>query len=253
MSEFSLFALFTAGLACVLPFANAYTQPVGANPLGNPIYTPNTGDIVPAGKEYNITWGPTTTGTVTLLLLKGPPTNAVPQYAIVESIDNTGSYLWTPSTDLEPTQGATGYGIQLIVDASGQYQYSTQFGISNSDYDSSNARNVQLSTATSPAAANVTSAPAWYGSGTAPIATAPGTASTGYFPCNSSIVQPTGSLTVPTSLQTSSAATKTNSGGVAYTSALASASTAAVSNSASGLATSFAGLVVAAGVAVFAL
>ncbi|KAH9833925.1 Ser-Thr-rich glycosyl-phosphatidyl-inositol-anchored membrane family [Teratosphaeria destructans] len=263
MSDFSLFALFTAGLACVVPFADAYTQPVGANPLGNPIYTPNSGDIVPAGKEYNITWGPTTTGTVTLLLLKGPSTNAVPQYAIVESIANSGSYLWTPSTDLEPTKGATGYGIQLIVDASGQYQYSTQFGISNDGHDASSGSSsgaapashdssAANSSAMSSAAANVTAVPTPYSPGTAPMPTVPGTASTGYLPGINSIVQPTGGMTVPTSLQTTPA--KSQPGGPAYTSALTSASTTgAVSNSASGLTTSFAGLVIAAGVAVFAL
>ena len=60
-----------------------------------------------------ITWNPTTQGTVTLVLLKGPSENAVPQYAIVEKTENDGSYVWTPSTDLEPTTGATGYGIQV--------------------------------------------------------------------------------------------------------------------------------------------
>lgn len=78
------------------------------------------------------TWDPTTPGTVTLVLLKGPATDAVPQYAIVEKTPNDGSYQWSPSTDLAP--GDTGYGIQLIDDATGQYQYTTQFGISNPDY-----------------------------------------------------------------------------------------------------------------------
>lgn len=32
MSDFSLFSLFTAGLACMVPFASAYTTPVGAEP-----------------------------------------------------------------------------------------------------------------------------------------------------------------------------------------------------------------------------
>jgi len=149
-SDFSLFSLFTAGLACFMPFANAYTQPVGAEPKGNPIYTPGLNSIVPVGQGYNITWGPTTTGTVTLLLLKGPSTNAVPQYAIAEKISNSGSYVWTPSNDLAP--GQTGYGIELIDDATGQYQYSTQFGISNSDYSSSSSSSTWSSSTTSSSA-----------------------------------------------------------------------------------------------------
>jgi len=31
-SDFSVFNLFAAGLACLVPFASAYTQPVGASP-----------------------------------------------------------------------------------------------------------------------------------------------------------------------------------------------------------------------------
>ncbi|KAI6945499.1 hypothetical protein KC341_g3 [Hortaea werneckii] len=139
-SDFSLFSLFAAGLACLVPVTNAYTQPTGSPETnrasqGNAIYTPGSTSVVPAGSPYEITWDPTTSGTVTLVLLKGPSNNAVPQYAIVEGIDNSGSYTWTPSEDLSPTDGPTGYGIELIVDATGQYQYSTQFGISNDGYD----------------------------------------------------------------------------------------------------------------------
>jgi hypothetical protein len=58
-------------------------------------------------------------------------------YAIVEGIANSGSYSWTPSTDLE--DDTTHYGIELIDDATGQYQYSTQFGISNPNYSSASS------------------------------------------------------------------------------------------------------------------
>ncbi|EMC99535.1 hypothetical protein BAUCODRAFT_339926 [Baudoinia panamericana UAMH 10762] len=138
-SDFSLFSLFTAGLACLLPVANAYTQPVGDAPSGNPISEPGLSSIVPAGQNYTITWQPTTDGTVTLVLLKGPASNAIPQYAIVENIPNSGSYVWFPSTDLAPTADATGYGIELICDSNGQYQYTTQFGISNPSYQAAAA------------------------------------------------------------------------------------------------------------------
>ncbi|KAF2168389.1 hypothetical protein M409DRAFT_21140 [Zasmidium cellare ATCC 36951] len=134
MSDFSMFSLFTAGLACLAPLAAAYTQPKGDAPEGNPISQPGLNSIVPVGEGFTITWDPTTKGTVTLVLLKGPSSNAVPQYPIVEKTDNDGSYVWTPSKDLAPSEGAEGYGIQLIDDATGQYQYTTQFGISNPDY-----------------------------------------------------------------------------------------------------------------------
>ncbi|KAF1816223.1 hypothetical protein P152DRAFT_445906 [Eremomyces bilateralis CBS 781.70] len=124
-SDFSVFALFTAGLSAVV---SAYTTPVG-EPSGNPILKPGLGDIVDAGKPYEITWDTTTPGFVTLVLLRGPSTNVEPLYPIVENTPNTGSYSWTPASDLE--DDVTGYGIQLIVDSTGQYQYSTQFGVSN--------------------------------------------------------------------------------------------------------------------------
>ena len=73
---------------------------------------------------------PTTKGPITLILLRGPSTNVVPIATIVSGIPNSGHYEWTPSESLEPD--TTHYGIKLVVDATGQYQYSTQFGISGS-------------------------------------------------------------------------------------------------------------------------
>ncbi|KAG9833071.1 hypothetical protein KCU98_g12494, partial [Aureobasidium melanogenum] len=129
-------ALFTAGLAAFAPLASAYTTPKG-DPTGNAIYEPGLNSIVPVGKPFTITWEPDTKGTVSLVLLHGPSTNCVPIHTIVEGIDNTGSYDWTPGTDLAPNK--TYYGIELVVDGTGQYQYSTQFGISNDDYKESSS------------------------------------------------------------------------------------------------------------------
>ncbi|KAK0307880.1 hypothetical protein LTR01_005212 [Friedmanniomyces endolithicus] len=155
--DFSFFSLFTAGLVCLVPFVNAYTQPTGTGPVGNPIYEPGLNSVVPVGQGFTVTWGPTNTtaGTVTLVLLKGPSTNAVPQYALVEKTPNNGKWVWTPSTDLAP--GDIGYGIQLIDDATGAYQYSTQFGISNPNYKpvstSSSASSTASTTSTKSASA----------------------------------------------------------------------------------------------------
>lgn len=124
--------LLTAALALLTPLTTAYTQPTGDSPSGNPIYTPGLNQIVPVGQPFQITWDPTTPqDTVTLVLLKGPSTNAVPQYPIIENLPNTGTFTWIPSVELADSAGPTGYGIQLIDDATGAYQYSTQFGISN--------------------------------------------------------------------------------------------------------------------------
>lgn len=268
--DFSLFSLFTAGLACLVPFASAYTKPVGDSPKGNPIYEPGLNSIVPAGENFTVTWDPTTEGTVTLVLLKGPSTNAVPQYAIAEKIKNSGSYVWTPSTDLAPQD--TGYGIQLIVDSNGQYQYTTQFGISNPNYQKSSSSSSSSTSSTctdsttvsksatisksatvsATATGNATTSGTitkYASTATGGAITGTGAPSSGYLPHNSSIVAPTGSITVPASLKTTASLTATTSSASATGSSTAAVQTGA----AAAMATSFVGFVIAAGVAVLAL
>ena len=127
----SMFGLFTAGLAAFAPLVSAYTTPTGDAPKGNPIAQPGLNTIVPVGSPFTISWDPTTQGTVSLILLKGPAENLQFVEAIAEMIPNSGSYSWKPENSLVASEGAKGYGIQLIDDATGQYQYTTQFGISN--------------------------------------------------------------------------------------------------------------------------
>lgn len=103
--------------------------PVG-EPSGNAITRP-LNEVVPACKPFTITWQPSTPNTVSVLLLKGPATNVVKfGPSLAEGIANSGSLAWTPAATLEATAGPNGYGIQIIDDVTGQYQYSTQFGIS---------------------------------------------------------------------------------------------------------------------------
>ncbi|GAQ44337.1 hypothetical protein AtubIFM55763_011440 [Aspergillus tubingensis] len=140
----------TALVSALAALASAYTQPdYSQSPTGNAILTPELNQIVPAGKPFEITWDPTTSGSVSLVLLRGPSTNVVPLETIVENIGNSGSYSWTPSTTLEPD--TTHYGILLVVEGTGQYQYSVQFGISNPAYSSSSS--VAAATSTTAAAA----------------------------------------------------------------------------------------------------
>ncbi|KAJ5550862.1 hypothetical protein N7535_001199 [Penicillium sp. DV-2018c] len=109
--------------------ATAYTTPdYSKDPSGNAIVSPGLNEIVPEGKTYTIKWEPTTQGPVSLVLLRGPSTNVKPLKTLAESIPNSGSFKWTPGTDLEAD--TTHYGLLLVVEGTGQYQYSTQFGIS---------------------------------------------------------------------------------------------------------------------------
>lgn len=203
---------FFAGLAA------AYHAPVG-QPTGNAITAPLI-EVVPAGKPYTIKWTADSPNKVSLLLLKGPSSNAVFNQVIVESIDNTGSFTWTPPTTLEGTDGPGGYGIQLIDDVDGHYQYSTQFGISN-DKPASSSAEPTSSSAPAPSetpsgyAVSTPSSSAYEASST-PVAnsTSCTTTTTVYAPPPvgtgassgappSTIVYPTGPLTVPQSLKTS--------------------------------------------------
>ena len=69
------------------------------------------------------------TDNVSLLLLRGPATDLKRIDTIADNIPNSGSYEYLIPADLEAD--TTGYAIQLIVEGTGQYQYSTQFGIEN--------------------------------------------------------------------------------------------------------------------------
>jgi hypothetical protein len=204
VTKISVAALF-AGLAA------AYHAPVG-DPSGNAITSP-LNEVVPACKAFTIKWTPTTKGPVSLLLLKGPSTNAVYYQTIAEGIDNSGSYTWTPGADL-PSTGSDphGYGIQLIVDADGQYQYSTQIGISTEDCKDKPSSSSGYPTASSSAAPSSSKTPSYSASSnsssicssTATYAPPKGTSypyATGGS-VNSTIILPTKSMTVPSSLKT---------------------------------------------------
>ncbi|KAK4864533.1 hypothetical protein LT330_009796 [Penicillium expansum] len=123
--RFSIATAFSALVALSV----AYTTPdYTKDPSGNAISSPGLNEIVPEGKTYTIKWTPTTVGPISLVLLRGPSTNVVPLKTLAESIPNSGEFKWTPGSDL--TADTTHYGLLLVVEGTGQYQYSTQFGIS---------------------------------------------------------------------------------------------------------------------------
>lgn len=90
-----------------------------------------------AGETFEVTWDPeshkTDGVTVSLVLCHGPSTNCVPSdTAIVEGLPAAQkSYQWSVPSDLAPGKQATdtGYGMLIIVDGTGEFQYSTQFSV----------------------------------------------------------------------------------------------------------------------------
>lgn len=122
--RFSAAAVFSTLVA----FAAAYTQPNYSNPpTGNAIIAPGLNQQVPEGTPFTIKWEPTLGKRVSLVLLRGPSSNVVPLETIVENIPNSGSYKWTPGTNLTPD--TTHYGMLIVVEGTGAYQWSSQFGI----------------------------------------------------------------------------------------------------------------------------
>ncbi|EAW08365.1 GPI anchored serine-threonine rich protein [Aspergillus clavatus NRRL 1] len=134
----------TLAVSSLVALASAYTEPNYAKPpLGNPILKPGLNEQVSAGKSYTIEWTPTTEGTVSLVLLRGPSTNVVPIDTLAEAIPNSGHFVWTPSTKLD--DDVTHYGLLLVVEGTGQYQWSTQFGVSNPGHAGSSSSSASVS------------------------------------------------------------------------------------------------------------
>lgn len=121
-------------LTTLIPaLTTAYTKPdYNKEPKGNAISKPGLDDPVEAGKPYTIEWKADTPGPISIVLLRGPSNNVKPIDTLAEKINNNGTFEWTPSKDLEPD--TTHYGIMIVVEESGQYQYSTQFGVKNPGY-----------------------------------------------------------------------------------------------------------------------
>lgn len=154
--RFSVAAVFSA----VIALASAHRDPdYSQAPSGNAIFTPSLNQQVEAGQPFVITWDPTTEGPVSLVLMRGPSNNVLPIDTLAEQIPNSGRFTWTPSTKLE--DDVTHYGLLLIVEGTGQYQYSTQFGVKNPYYGSSSSSSsttTEAAATTAPAAVTTHSA-----------------------------------------------------------------------------------------------
>ncbi|KAF2402724.1 hypothetical protein EJ06DRAFT_307167 [Trichodelitschia bisporula] len=94
--------------------------------LDNPL-VPVAGALV-AGQPTTITWQPTTSGTVSLQLRWGDAGNLNPGTSIAASVQNSGTYSWTPPSDLP---SGTTYAIEIIDDSNkGNVNYTPQFTVS---------------------------------------------------------------------------------------------------------------------------
>lgn len=93
----------------------------------NAFLTPGWGNVVNADSSYTITWTPSSSGNVNLILLQGGSQNLTTLYTIASNIPNSGSYTWAvPAT----AKTNTDYSI-MIQDSSnhGETNYSPYFTI----------------------------------------------------------------------------------------------------------------------------
>lgn len=117
--------IVAAGLVAI---AQAFTPPVQPPSYGA-LLTPNTQSPVTTGQTFQVTWDPLTPTdgvTVSLVLCNGPSTNCVLQNtAIASGIPAAqASYSWSVPCSLPAgvQDTATGYGMLIIVDGTGQFQ-----------------------------------------------------------------------------------------------------------------------------------
>ncbi|PUU84146.1 Ser-Thr-rich glycosyl-phosphatidyl-inositol-anchored membrane family-domain-containing protein [Tuber borchii] len=118
----AVIAIFSIGVEVE---AAAGDTPSGLNPISYPL-----GGNVDAGSPVTITWQPSTPGTVTIHALKGNPDNLNDLGPIVANIANSGSFVWNVPKTFEDssTMGAGNkYGLKIIDDATGKFEYSPPF------------------------------------------------------------------------------------------------------------------------------
>ncbi|MCJ1272899.1 hypothetical protein MMC21_000688 [Puttea exsequens] len=133
------FSPATLAFVAYTTFVQAATEcphkPSSENPTAGilAVYSPLHAEV-PAGQPYDITWDKSdgnSIASVSIVLCQGPSTNCVDIACIANSVSNTGSYSWNVPSDLTVSANNEGYGLKIIDDKSGQFQYSTQFGVSN--------------------------------------------------------------------------------------------------------------------------
>ncbi|KAK4619618.1 Ecp44 [Fulvia fulva] len=118
-----------------LGLTSAYTQPKQP-PSWGALTRPDTTHPVTKGVPFRVTWDyKAPAKTVSLVICRGPPTNCKPDPQPIKGgsrVPASQGYVdWTPACHLPPGKAGTqsGYGMLVIVDETGEFQYSTQFSV----------------------------------------------------------------------------------------------------------------------------
>ncbi|KAF7184990.1 putative cell wall protein [Pseudocercospora fuligena] len=106
----------------------ALAQDTGSG--ANPFKIPTTGLQATAGEPLTLSWEPTTSGTVSLILRSGSSNDLAEGTVIASNIDNKGSYTWTPDTD---TTRGSDYTIEIVSDSDPSATNYTPYFVLESD------------------------------------------------------------------------------------------------------------------------
>jgi len=108
-------------------------------------FTRSEYDNFEAGFPEEITWDPTSEGTVTIVLVHGDPQALERVEVIASGIPNSGAITWTPSTTLPKGDD---YALQIIDDENPDVKpnYTPQFSIESDVLPSTSVTSVETST-----------------------------------------------------------------------------------------------------------
>ncbi|RJE27577.1 hypothetical protein PHISCL_00002 [Aspergillus sclerotialis] len=113
-------------MRAVIYIALAAFAALVAAQTANPFNNPPGGYSFKAGAPTALSWKPTTKGTVTLKLQSGGQINPASGTTIAANIPNSGSFTWTPEASLPDKSD---YTVEIIDDATGQYNFLPRFSI----------------------------------------------------------------------------------------------------------------------------
>ncbi|KAF3923015.1 hypothetical protein ABW20_dc0103814 [Dactylellina cionopaga] len=126
--RFNIFSSILSLAAIAAPLVAA-----GIENNENIITKPAVGDVWVAGKPFPIIWTPSAAaGTVSIILLKGVPSNFQVVETIAPTVANNGKFEWTPPINLEGLQTMPAdqvYGFKIVSDNSGNFGFSPGFKI----------------------------------------------------------------------------------------------------------------------------
>ncbi|KAI4841091.1 hypothetical protein E4T44_07852 [Aureobasidium sp. EXF-8845] len=126
---------------------------------GNSFTNSNFNGIT-AGKTFDLTWKPTTSGTVSIILRSGASSNLTPGVYVAQGLTNSGSYTWNVPSDI--TRG-TDYALEIIDDSNPtsttNTAYTPQFFIESTNTVASSTSYIgQSASASSAASSGISSA-----------------------------------------------------------------------------------------------